>query len=85
MSMHIVFMVSKYIIYVLSDFRDQIPLRILVALPTFIHCLTIVDPTHSVVFLHMRRIQKLDVCSPILGEHIVFLSKNANIGYVLLI
>ena len=26
MSMHIVFMVSKYIIYVLSDFRDQIPL-----------------------------------------------------------
>ena len=27
MSMHIVFMVSKYIIYVLSDFRDQIPLR----------------------------------------------------------
>ena len=33
----------------------------------------------------MRRIQKLDVCSPILGEHIVFLSKNAKIGYVLLI
>ena len=27
MSMHIVFMVSKYIIYVLSDFRDQIPLK----------------------------------------------------------
>ena len=27
MSMHIVFMVSKYIIYVLSDFRDQIPLN----------------------------------------------------------
>ena len=26
--MHIVFMVSKYIIYVLSDFRDQIPLRL---------------------------------------------------------
>ena len=26
MSMRIVFMVSKYIIYVLSDFRDQIPL-----------------------------------------------------------
>ena len=27
MSMHIVFMISKYIIYVLLDFRDQIPLR----------------------------------------------------------
>ena len=30
---------------------------------------------HSVVFLHMRRIQMLDVCSPILGNHIALLSK----------
>ena len=52
---------------------------------TCLHNLDAEACVHSVVFLHMRRIQKLDMCSPILEEHIVFLSKNEKIGYVLLI